>query len=316
MVAAELAYRQLGVAERAKALAILTAAFADPDGEGLKRFKEDLTAGLPADASAADRDHSIILRAAIWPDVIRDPTHPLHLEFHKPLWHFINYPFVPVGDSLPLPPDPVPTAAGQEPQDVISAIGKCIADVRAPTTSKRNRAAQLCFLLHTVGDIHQPLHAAAMFSADKLTHGDMGGNALLVRVPGIGHSDDHLTSIHAIFDELFGSKTQLDAIVALADAIDHKPQFQRVALANFLQNADHVAWAKESRDDAVKVAYLNGSLNAFRGKTVGQFAHEHLNPDDVPLMPHDYQLNAHPVAEKRIALAGHRLADILSALLQ
>src|SRR5262249_12519531 len=148
---------------KAKAIAILRAAFDNSDGQGLQRFKQDLTNGMPVGASPAERDRYIFLQAATWPDIIRDEAHPLHGEVHKGEWHYINYPFVPPGDSIATPMDPVPTPLGMDPKDVVSAIRQCARDVKTPALSKRIRAARLCFLLHTVGDIHQPLHAAAMF---------------------------------------------------------------------------------------------------------------------------------------------------------
>src|SRR5262249_13208602 len=137
MLVADLAYRQLGTAERAKAIAILKAAFDNSSGTGLAQFQEDLTKGTPATASAADRDRIIFLKAATWPDIIRKEDHPLHAEFHKRLWHFINIPFVPAGDTVTAPPIPTPTPPGMEPQDVISAINLCVNDVKAAGTPTR-----------------------------------------------------------------------------------------------------------------------------------------------------------------------------------
>jgi hypothetical protein len=316
MLVADLAYRQLGTAERAKALAILKAAFDNTSGQGLAQFEADLTQGLPATATAAEKDRSIFLRAAIWPDIIRDEGHPCHKEFHKPLWHFINLPFVVPGDTIAKPADPVPTPPGMEPRDVLSAITLCISDVKAAGTTPRVRAARLCFLLHTVGDIHQPLHASALFSSDKLPAGDEGGNKMLVRFPGHGAPGDRVTSIHAIFDELFGRDTRLKTIDALGDSIEKDPHLSRISLAAALKDADPMDWAKESLANAVKFAYKDGTLDAFRGLSVKEFNKKHLDPDDVPAVPVDYESNALPVADVRVALAGFRLADILAPLLR
>jgi hypothetical protein len=68
-------------------------------------------------------------------------------------------------------------------------------------------------------------------------------------------------------------------------------------------------WANESVADAIKFAYKDGQLDAFRGKTVREFHDAHLRLDLVPFEPDDYVTNALPVAESRVALAGFRLAD-------
>jgi hypothetical protein len=312
MVVAEIAYRQLGLAERARVVQILKDAFAaGPDG--LAEFERDLTRGLPAGASANDRDHYIFLIAATWPDIIRDEAHPLHSEFHKPDWHFINLPYAPPGDTVKLPPDPVPTPPGMEPKDIISAIRLCTADVKAADTSKRVRAARLCFLLHMYGDIHQPLHAAIMFSADKLPHGDEGGNMQLVRLPGHTSDHDRITSIHAVFDELFGHDTRLATLRDTGERIDHSPGLTPEALKVPRARKDPMDWAKESVRAAIEFAYLNGKLEALRGLTVKQFQHQsQIKVSDVPRIRPDYEQNALPVAEQRVALGGYRLADALT----
>src|SRR5262245_3905844 len=90
MLAAEIAWRQMGAAQRAKAIAILRAAFDNSTGQGLAQFEQDLTQGMPAHASEADKERWIFLKAATWPDLIRagSPTHPLTAEFHKGEWHY------------------------------------------------------------------------------------------------------------------------------------------------------------------------------------------------------------------------------------
>jgi hypothetical protein len=275
---------------------------------------------MPAHASAADQDRWIFIKAATWPDMIRpatppQPDHPLTAEFHKGDWHFINLPYKPPGDTITLPPNPVPTPAGMEPKDVISAIALCSADVKATGTSKRLRAARLCFLLHTVGDVHQPLHASAMFSDDKLKHGDQGGNLVLVRRPGQGGNADQVLAIHQIFDGLLGRDTRLSHIKDKGELLEHAPETTRAVLAIQVAVTDPTEWAKESLADAIQFAYLDGTIQAFRGKTVKQFFKDHEDVDSVPLEKGNYESNAWPVADKRVALAGYRLADVLAKVL-
>ena len=58
------------------------------------------------------------------------------------------------------------------------------------------QAVALCWLLHTIGDLHQPLHATAAFSSPAFDpasdpHGDQGGNAI--------HLGEH-RNLHALWD--------------------------------------------------------------------------------------------------------------------
>lgn len=47
-------------------------------------------------------------------------------------------------------------------------------------TNSFERAFMARYLLHVVGDIHQPLHSVQMFNSSKtLVNGDLGGTAIL-----------------------------------------------------------------------------------------------------------------------------------------
>jgi hypothetical protein len=311
MTAALLAYRQLAPASQAKVVAILKAAFDLPE---LPRFRQDLTAGMSPDLSPNDQDLYVVVKAATWPDIIRDELHPCHKKFHKPLWHYTNLPYVAPGDPTPLPPSPVPAPLGQEPKEILAALQLCLNDVKAKDTPAHLRAARLCFLLHLVGDIHQPLHCAMQVSNDKLKDGDEGGNLQLVRRRGHVEGQGVVLAIHTVFDDLLGREERLDRLKNEADVLEHDPKLQRSVLAPFLKQKAPTAWAKESLADAIEFAYLNGQLKTFRGKSVKAFHKEHLAASAVPLEPSDYEKNARPVAERRIVLAGHRLAELLSQI--
>lgn len=313
-MAAVLAYRQLDAPTQAAAVRILRAAFAAD--EGLARFRQDLTANMPSSLSQADQDLFVFATAATWPDIIRDTTHPCSAEFNRPNWHFFDIPFIAAGDTIKVDLNPQPTPEGQEPQDAISAIRFCMKDVKATTTSVRLRAARLAFLLHVVGDLHQPLHCAAQFSQQQLPKGDRGGNLQLVRRPGHISSDDQVLAIHGIFDGLLGHEEQLGRLQEFAAKLERDPKLQPEKLANLLAEKEPRGWAQESFRDAVASAYLFGALKAFRGKSAEQFRDSKLNSALVPEEDPSYASNATPIAERRIVLAGKRLADLLKVALQ
>ncbi len=76
-------------------------------------------------------------------------------------------------------------AASLGPADdcVIDKIDEFTTELGAPATSDQERLLALEFLLHFVGDVHQPLHA----SDDH----DQGGNAKIVTAPGIASNNLH-----------------------------------------------------------------------------------------------------------------------------
>jgi hypothetical protein len=328
MLVAEIAYQQLSLADRAMVVKILRDAFVNGP-EGLKKFEEDLTSGLRPNATPGERDHYIFIKAATWPDIIREdgksgrPKHPCHDEFHKADWHFINLPFVPPGETAKVP-EPKKNKEG-DPHDIIEAIRHCAAEVKSPMTAKRIRAARLCFLLHMHGDIHQPLHAATLFSDNGLLRGDQGGNLLLVRVQGDSADHDSVNSIHSVFDQLFGFDTGLRTIRDLGERITHTPELTAESLEKLRGERDQMIWAKESLQDAIDVAYLKGKIDAFRGMSAKQFREQGHQKnqkdmklhtiDEVPFLPNNFIPNALKVAERRVALGGYRLADALNTAL-
>ena len=70
--------------------------------------------------------------------------------------------------------------------DALSALARFTQTVRDPNASREDKALALKFIVHIVGDVHQPLHAG---NGD-----DRGGNDVKVR----WFSDD--TNLHAVWD--------------------------------------------------------------------------------------------------------------------
>lgn len=54
-------------------------------------------------------------------------------------------------------------------------IDQALTTVTSTKAAQLDRARQLRFLIHMIGDIHQPLHAAELYS-DEFPSGDLGGN--------------------------------------------------------------------------------------------------------------------------------------------
>ncbi|MDZ7614879.1 MAG: S1/P1 nuclease [Flavobacteriaceae bacterium] len=78
-------------------------------------------------------------------------------------WHYVNYPF----DKSYQESDKNPKG------DIIMGIDTCIKKLKKKDTSPEDQEFYLKFLIHLIGDLHQPLHVA---QAD-----DKGGNDLQVR---------------------------------------------------------------------------------------------------------------------------------------
>jgi hypothetical protein len=96
-------------------------------------------------------------------------------------WHYVNIPVEAAGFDR--------VRDGNNGDNVIDAIQKQSAILADKSASKAARAEALKFLVHFVGDIHQPLHCA-----DR--NGDAGGNTRLVFYP----DERFAVSLHSVWD--------------------------------------------------------------------------------------------------------------------
>jgi len=86
-------------------------------------------------------------------------------------------------------------------------------------------------------------------------------------------------------------------------------KFSRVGLRELNQQLPE-AWAKESYEIAVKIAYENGNL---RGTPKGK-ARDCRDASDVNFISRGYPGRAKLIADRRVYLAGYRLAELLERI--
>ena len=255
-VIALIAYAHLTPAAKAKVDAILAS---DPD------------ATTPPD----------IASRASWAD-----KYPGHRD--TAAWHFANIEL----DSPDLdkacfgfPPSPTGQASKGPAQDcVVDKINEFAAELRNPDTAPDERILALNFLLHFVGDIHQPLHAA--------DHNDRGGNCVKLSPS----PDGDVTSLHVYWDVTTVNALGRSApeIAKTLDAEITPAQIQQWSAG------DPSAWAMELFQLARNAAY--GPLPSLPTCDT---------PAPIALSP-TYQAAADTVAARQLQIAGVRLAYVLN----
>ena len=163
---------------------------------------------------------------------------------------------------------------------VIAKIEEFRKVVKDPATPPVQRKEALMFLVHFVGDMHQPLHC----SDNK----DRGGNEVRVQF------GDRPSNLHSLWDSgLLGLMPKEDELFAVyvKDAAKHKKW----------GNGSVRDWAEEAHKVSVKITY--GLL-----------------PKVAPGQPEPigtaYELKAEPVVKVQIEKAGVRLARVLNEALQ
>jgi hypothetical protein len=156
-----------------------------------------------------------LAQVATWPDEIRsDPA----WERATP-WHFFS---IDDGETF--------ESTAKSPQgDVIEAIGRFSKVLRDPAAARGDKAEALKFLVHFVGDIHQPLHVGR--------RADRGGNS--IRVNWFGEN----TNLHSVWDEKILESEKL-SFTEVAQFIDHPTDGEIQAW----QSGGVLDWAKESAE--------------------------------------------------------------------
>jgi S1/P1 Nuclease len=91
-----------------------------------------------------------------------------------------------------------------EPVDILTALAENEGVVKNETDPER-KAIALAWLFHLVGDIHQPLQTAQLFTVDY-PQGDRGGNEICVRVTQAGQPVD----LHRFWDGVIASGSKFD----------------------------------------------------------------------------------------------------------
>ncbi|HWW76664.1 MAG TPA: S1/P1 nuclease [Pyrinomonadaceae bacterium] len=277
MVVAQVAYLRLTPAAKARVDALLLT----PEG---KRPLISFGVGYYT-PEVCERTYDPV-QIAVWMDDFRGDS----LNNSYAPWHYID--FNPIFDGIPERPN-----VGPEPENVLSRINWAINTLRKGTGSNKTDAETLGFLIHMVGDVHQPLHAATRYSASN-PNGDAGGNGFKIQMPPA----THVANLHAFWDAAAGTfgfdslKRPLDQAgkdKILAYAQEVMKQYPDTSVPEW-KNLDPHAWIVESNTLAREVAYKN------------------ITEGSAPSQA--YTEAAQQLARKRMALGGYRLAGVLNAL--
>jgi nuclease S1 len=234
--------------------------------------EKHLTAEARAEVLAILGPNTTLSDVSVWADLIKE-SRP-----HTGPWHYINYPL-----ELDEPNfDAMNTPRG----NVFSAIETRIAILRDPRSDRELRGDALKFLVHLVGDIHQPLHCGILR--------DRGGNTIRVLWRG------ELSNLHAIWDSgLF--PVEDSQVNRLTESLieDISPEEREE-----IMEGEPYDWMVESHRLVRETCYPDQTNSAFQDST-----------RTPPQLSGEYIQRNRLVAERRVTEAGLRLAWLLNNIL-
>ena len=154
------------------------------------------------------------------------------------------------------------------------------------TATDALKSYDLVWLLHLIGDVHQPLHAATRVSATE-PDGDHAGS--LVKLCNLPCRDE----LRGFWNNILGTEQAVTAAERLARSLPTAPAAQAGVL-------DEAQWVQESFALARSHVYKTPI-----GVGAGPFT-----------ITRAYRTAALALAKKQIALAGARLATVLNRELE
>ncbi len=236
-------------------------------GKDGHRIVADMASRLLTDRTRTEVEDLLrgesLAEVSTWADVVRDDP-PYRATAP---WHYVNIPKD--GEAYEEKRD-CPKAGC-----VVSAIRKQVETLKDAQVPREQRVEALKFLVHFVGDVHQPLHAGLAE--------DRGGNEIIVDLLG------ERKNLHEVWDSDIIERAHRPWKEYADELTRRMSEDQRKAWSSL----DPARWATESHKLALTHAYAVGPEGA---------------------LDEAYLDRARPVVEERLTAAGVRLAGLLNSI--
>jgi hypothetical protein len=222
------------------------------------------------------------ITAACWADDTKS-------EKKTGAWHYINLHFRTDGKS---------TSNKPEAENAVWAINQLSKVLADGNETKAKRLEALKYIIHFVGDLHQPLHCVAR-DTDADPKGDRGGNAFKITPPdGMQPSPNNL---HFLWDLGGGLFPRIA-----------RPMFSSSTIATFVDLKTRITMQNPMKSFP-QVSVLDPMTWANEGLELAKSTVYKLDENTVPSS--EYFKTCQKVSAQQVALGGYRLAALLNKLL-
>lgn len=239
------------------------------------------------------RKKEFFMFTATWADVVRDRSFETrYRKYNKSNWHYDDTFWRQNGSAA------VPLTGFEEGGEGVPRLMEFDKTIRETGASDREKAIAIAWIMHLVGDLHQPLHTSARVT-DLEPKGDQGGNLFLL-TPQNGPREQR-QNLHSFWDGIVvrhappkqGEFSEKEYIEPVADRIMRRHPFAS--------------------------ASANLKLGDYRGLQQESFAYNPtvvFSPDLVRFQAPSarYRRNAYNLAERQLALAGYRMGELFNSV--
>lgn len=222
------------------------------------------------------------------------------------LWHYVDIPRAETNAEFARYCAPVGPAVDSKPRPgcVASATEYELGILKNPSAPEADRATALRYVVHFIGDLHQPLHTT--------DNSDHGGNCTQIQFYDLSHP----TNLHAIWDY---NLIEHDLAARHVTVVEDATQLDRRFADNWPEWGQSPvairAWVWEGHAIANDVVYgkLTPSIPIEAPSPAADCPAETQKVRDLHISIGDaYADQVMPTVERQIAKAGYRLADVLN----
>ena len=208
-------------------------------------------------------DGESLASVSTWADEMR--SNPDWRPYDK--WHYVN-----------LPLDKEYSEMEHTEENVVTIINKAIEILKSKDATKDRKKFYLKYLVHLVGDLHQPMHTGR--------YSDYGGSKIRLNFKGRKGGETN-TNLHVLWD----SKLIDDFKMSYTEWATHLENKNRKTIVD---QRGAVEWAYESHQHAKDI---------------------YENTKEGDYLSYDYIYKYKPILEDRLFMAGKRLGALINHIL-
>src|SRR5260370_29209274 len=203
------------------------------------------------------------------------------------LWHYIN---------IPVPTKSKTLEAFCPENNCVTARIDSFSEILRTSVDDAQKRQALLFLVHFMGDIHQPLHAAERAC-------DRGGNSERLNLFLDGVKRPNLT-MHSVWDS-----KEVELLMKNSRTTDER-EFAALLISS-IQPRKAKKWARASADQIAWESYKLAKKYAYAGIPYQDFCNNQKPPPMVTDLTPSYEENGARIVRPQLMKAGVRLAAIL-----